>query len=69
MVNHPNRSRRRSQWSIGTSSRCVDGRIMRHDPQPDDPYLETDRGECEECGGKGCIECPDCGDINCQENH
>ena len=27
---------------------------MRHDPQPDDPGLETDIGKCEECGGKGC---------------
>lgn len=35
-------------------TRCVDGRLMRHDPQPDDPYLETDRGACPECGGKGC---------------
>lgn len=23
-------------------TRCVDGRLMRHDPQPDDPGLETD---------------------------
>jgi hypothetical protein len=29
--------------------RCVDGRLMRHDPQPDDPDLETDRGPCPEC--------------------
>jgi hypothetical protein len=34
--------------------RCVEGRIWRHDPQDEDPYCETDRGECEECGGKGC---------------
>lgn len=34
--------------------RCVDGRAMRHDPQPDDPYLETDRGVCPDCGGTGC---------------
>jgi hypothetical protein len=27
---------------------------MRHDPQPDDPSLETDMGRCEECGGAGC---------------
>ena len=40
--------------------RCVDGRLMRHDPQPDDPYLETDVGKCEECGGKGCV-CECCG--------
>ena len=34
--------------------RCVDGRLMRHDPQSDDPYLETDRGECPDCAGEGC---------------
>jgi hypothetical protein len=34
--------------------RCVDGRLMRHDPQFDDPYLETDVGKCPECNGKGC---------------
>lgn len=34
--------------------RCEDGRMMRHSPQSDDPYLETDVGECESCGGKGC---------------
>ena len=27
---------------------------MRHDPQPDDPGLETDIGQCEECEGHGC---------------
>lgn len=27
---------------------------MRHDPQFDDPELETDVGPCEECDGKGC---------------
>jgi hypothetical protein len=41
--------------------RCVDGRAMRHDPQPDDPYLETDIGRCEECEGAGCGECDACG--------
>lgn len=35
-------------------TRCEDGRLMRHDPQPDDPYLETDIGKCPECDGKGC---------------
>jgi hypothetical protein len=49
--------------------RCIDGRLMRHDPQPDDPYLETDVGKCDACGGKGCVECQDCGEINCQINH
>ena len=37
-------------------TRCIDGRLWRHDPQPDDPYLETERGECPECRGKGCCE-------------
>jgi hypothetical protein len=32
---------------------------MRHDPQPDDPYLETDMGRCPECDGRGCGETPD----------
>ena len=41
------------------NTRCVDGRAMRHDPQPDDPYLETDIGECEDCGGEGCALRPD----------
>jgi len=40
-------------------TRCVDGRLMRHDPQPDDPYLETDIGQCPECEGEGCAPC-DC---------
>lgn len=35
-------------------TRCVDGRLMRHDPQADDPSLETDRGVCPDCDGKGC---------------
>ena len=35
-------------------TRCIDGRTMRHDPQPDDPELETDIGKCPECNGKGC---------------
>lgn len=33
---------------------CVDGRLMRHDPQSDDPYLETDIGHCPDCSGDGC---------------
>lgn len=36
------------------STRCIDGRLMRHDPQYDDPHLETDIGQCEECEGQGC---------------
>jgi hypothetical protein len=42
-------------------TRCVDGRLMRHDPQFDDPDLETDVGECPECEGDGCKECDCCG--------
>lgn len=43
-------------------TRCVDGRLYRHDPQYDDPYLETDRGICPECDGEGCTrECDVCG--------
>ncbi len=38
------------------NTKCVEGRLLRHDPQHDDPYLETDVGECDDCGGKGCIE-------------
>lgn len=33
---------------------CLDGRLMRHDPQFDDPDLITDVGECEYCSGDGC---------------
>lgn len=40
--------------SLGRRTRCIDGRIMRHDPQPDDPSLETDIGKCPDCDGKGC---------------
>ena len=36
------------------STRCIDGRIFRHDSQHDDPDLETDIGQCQECEGKGC---------------
>ena len=35
---------------------CVGGRLMRHDPQDDDPDLETDVGECPDCSGDGCGE-------------
>ena len=35
-------------------TRCDDGRLMRHDPQFDDPYLETGMGKCPECDGFGC---------------
>jgi hypothetical protein len=36
--------------------RCLEGRLLRHDPQFDDPDLETDIGECPACRGKGCAE-------------
>lgn len=35
-------------------TRCVEGRLYRHDPQYDDPDLETDIGKCSECDGEGC---------------
>ena len=44
-----------------SDTRCIDGRLMRHDPQNDDPYLETDIGKCHDCGGKGCV-CECCGE-------
>ncbi|UZE51875.1 hypothetical protein ONR75_15690 [Rhodopseudomonas sp. P2A-2r] len=34
--------------------RCVEGRTVRHDPQNDDPELQTDMGECKACRGDGC---------------
>ena len=38
------------------ATRCVDGRLMLHEPQSDDPDFETDRGECPVCDGQGCEE-------------
>ena len=38
--------------------RCIDGRLFRHDPQHDDPDLETDIGECPDCSGDGCDDEP-----------
>lgn len=38
------------------NTRCEDGHLFRHDPQADDPYLETDIGRCPECEGKGCVD-------------
>lgn len=35
-------------------TRCIEGRLWRHDPQPDDPYLETEIGQCPECQGADC---------------
>lgn len=43
-----------SRYSIAKDYTCVDGRKMRHDPQTDDPYLQTDVGRCPDCDGKGC---------------
>jgi hypothetical protein len=44
----------RMRSGIYRSVRCVDGRLMRHHPQLDDPDLETDIGLCSICNGKGC---------------
>lgn len=35
--------------------RCIEGRLFRHDPQHDDPDLETDVGQCPDCEGDGCM--------------
>lgn len=43
-----------SRYSISKNYTCVDGRQMRHDPQTDDPYLQTDVGRCPDCDGEGC---------------
>ena len=43
------------------STRCLEGRLMRHDPQSDDPNLETDVGVCPECNGRSCRICECCG--------
>ncbi|HEX4112728.1 MAG TPA: hypothetical protein VH020_09355 [Stellaceae bacterium] len=47
-------------------ARCIDGRLMRHDPQHDDPDLETELGACPECDGKG-RNCEDCGAAHAEE--
>lgn len=49
------------RWSgnwhtLGRPVRCVEGRLYRHDPQFDDPDLETDVGPCPDCCGYGCDE-------------
>jgi hypothetical protein len=36
-------------------TRCIDGDTYRHDPQFDDPDLETNIGRCPYCGGKSCV--------------
>jgi hypothetical protein len=38
--------------------RCIDGRLYRHDPQSDDPDLETEIGQCPDCSGDGCGDEP-----------
>ena len=40
--------------SVFRNIHCVNGRLMRCDPQPDDPSLETDIGVCPDCHGRGC---------------
>jgi hypothetical protein len=37
-------------------TRCIEGRLFRHHPFPDDPYYEHDVGPCPECEGFGCDE-------------
>lgn len=45
-------------------TRCVEGRIMRHDPFFDDPDLETDVGACPDLHrGK----CDRCGELEAEE--
>ena len=41
---------------LGNRFRCEDGNLMRHNPQHDDPELETNVGQCPECRGKGCSD-------------
>jgi hypothetical protein len=33
---------------------CLNGRLMRHDPQDDDPEMLTDLRQCPDCEGDGC---------------
>jgi hypothetical protein len=48
-------SRRQSERNdMRGDIRCLEGRLWRHDPQDDDPDLETDVGACPDCDGKGC---------------
>ena len=42
---------------------CIDGRLMRHDPTRDDPYFETDIGQCPHFGTE-CGLCKDCGSFD-----
>jgi hypothetical protein len=34
--------------------RCIDGRLLKHQPFPNDPDFERDVGECPQCSGHGC---------------
>jgi hypothetical protein len=43
-----------SWYFFGRPVRCLEGRLWRHDPQIDDPDLETDVGACPDCQGAGC---------------
>jgi hypothetical protein len=48
--------------------RCLDGRLFRHDPQWDDPDLETDVGACAGCDlcepdDEPVEHCEDCGAV------
>ena len=36
--------------------RCIEGKVYRHDPQHDDPDLETCLGTCPDCSGDGCSD-------------
>jgi hypothetical protein len=39
-----------------SNTRCIDGRLFRHEALHDDPYFEMDIGACPECEGKGCAQ-------------
>lgn len=46
------------------TDRCIDGRVFRHRPFPDDPDYEHDIGECPaDCCGMGCSEPVDLDDL------
>ena len=50
----PSLNRGKARTMARGDTRCIEGRLWRHDPQDDDPYLETERGQCPVCDGKGC---------------
>ena len=43
------------------TDRCVDGRVFRHRPYPDDPDFEHDVGPCPNLTGERCSrgDCPE----------